>query len=149
MNDIVVRNAGPDDLEVIVPMWQGLFPEKDETTTREEIEKELLEPVGNAFLLAEDGGAAKGFLHVGLRHDYVAGCTTSPVGYIEAWFVVEEARRKRIGAELVGAAENWARAKGCTEMGSDCLLDNEVSFAAHTAIGYGEVERVIEFAKTL
>jgi len=148
MNEIAFRKAGPEDLAVIVPMWQGLFPEYDEMTTREEIELELLDPDG-AVLLAEDDSAAKGFLHVVLRHDYVGGCKTSPVGYIEAWFVVEEARRKRIGAMLVEAAENWARAKGCTEMGSDCLLDNDVSFAAHTAIGYREVQRVIEFAKTL
>ena len=34
-------------------------------------------------------------------------------------------------------------------MASDCLLDNEVSRAAHVALGYAEVERLIHFAKRL
>ena len=150
MSEIAVRKASLEDLAVVLPMWRRLFPEDGEATARQEIEDALRDPTDNAVLVAEDSlGAATGFLHVGLRHGYVAGCTTSPVGYIEAWFVVEKARRKHIGATLVEAAENWARTKDCTEMGSDCLLDNDVSFDAHIAIGYREVERIIEFAKML
>jgi aminoglycoside 6'-N-acetyltransferase I len=150
MTDILIRKASPECLEVVVPMWRGLFPNDDEATARREIEQVLLDPTNSAVFLAQErSGTAAGFLHVGLRREYVAGCTTSPVGYLEAWFVNEEARRKRIGAMLVRAGENWAREKGCTEMGSDCELDNDVSLSAHIAIGYQEVNRVIEFRKTL
>jgi hypothetical protein len=34
-------------------------------------------------------------------------------------------------------------------MASDCLLDNDVSFAAHTAIGYEETERLIHFKRRI
>jgi aminoglycoside 6'-N-acetyltransferase I len=49
----------------------------------------------------------------------------------------------------VRGAEQWARGRGCTEMSSDCLLDNEVSLAAHLSLGFREVERVIQFHKRL
>jgi aminoglycoside 6'-N-acetyltransferase I len=71
------------------------------------------------------------------------------VGYIEAWFVYGDYRRTGVAAELVKAAENWAREKGCTEMGSDTWLDNEVSIKAHHKLGYYEVERLVHFAKQL
>lgn len=47
------------------------------------------------------------------------------------------------------AAEAWARSRGYAEMASDCLLENEVSFEAHTALGYMEAERLIHFRKSL
>jgi aminoglycoside 6'-N-acetyltransferase I len=34
-------------------------------------------------------------------------------------------------------------------MASDCEIDNAVSFRAHTALGYEEVERIICFRKAL
>jgi len=150
MTAVTVRTATSEDLEVIVPMWRSLFPEDDESTARKEIAGELASPEAGAVLIAEDAaGAALGFAHVGLRHDYVPGCTTSPVGYLEAWFVLEQERRKHVGGQLVEAAEAWARVQGCTQLGSDCLLDNDVSFAAHSSLGFEEVERLIAFRKSL
>lgn len=107
-----------------------------------------MNPRRNAIFVARSETTAIGFTHVGLRV-YADGCETSPVGYIEAWYVEEEYRRTGAGAGLIAAAENWARELGCTEMGSDCLLDNDVSLAAHTAIGYTESERLIAFRKDL
>jgi aminoglycoside 6'-N-acetyltransferase I len=49
----------------------------------------------------------------------------------------------------VAAAEDWARGQGCTEFASDTLLDNDVSSAAHRALGFEEVECIRCFRKTL
>jgi aminoglycoside 6'-N-acetyltransferase I len=96
-----------------------------------------------------EGGKIVGFLEASIRTDYVEGCETDWVGYIEGWFVEADYRRQNVGRKLVEFAENWARSKGCTEMASDCLLDNDVSLAAHLAIGYDEIERTIHFKKNL
>ncbi len=87
-------------------------------------------------------------MEVSLRN-YAEGCDTSPVGYVEGWYVDPDLRRGGVGALLVQAAEAWALEQGCTEMGSDCYLENEVSRLAHTALGYQEVERLIHFEKRL
>lgn len=88
------------------------------------------------------------FLEASIR-PYADGCDTRNVGYIEGWYVDADMRRQGLGAELVSAAEAWAIEQGCREMASDCLLDNEISFRAHLALGYQETERLIHFKKRL
>lgn len=100
------------------------------------------------FVLDREDGALAGFVEVGAR-PYADGCDTSPVGYIEAWFVDPDVRRRGHGRALLAAAESWARERGYREMASDALLDNTVSHAAHRRAGYEEVDRVVQFRKSL
>jgi aminoglycoside 6'-N-acetyltransferase I len=100
------------------------------------------------FVAERPAGGLGGFVEVGLRK-YADGCDSSPVGYLEGWYVDPELRQQGVGAALVRAGEEWARAQGRTEMASDCLLDNEVSLHAHLALGYAEAERLIHFKKRL
>jgi aminoglycoside 6'-N-acetyltransferase I len=100
-------------------------------------------------LVAVDGfGALIGFAELSIRR-YAEGCVTDRVAYLEGWFVEEQHRRHGVGAALVAAAEAWARKQGCTEFGSDALLENEISAAAHKALGFEEVERIRCFKKNL
>lgn len=80
---------------------------------------------------------------------YADGCATSPVGYIEAWYVDPDVRRSGFGRALLAAAETWARDRGYHAMASDALLDNEISHAAHRRAGCEEVDRVVQFRKDL
>jgi aminoglycoside 6'-N-acetyltransferase I len=100
------------------------------------------------FVAEEESGALVGMLELSLR-PYADGCARSPVPFIEAWYVAEDARRGGIGGALVKAAEEWAVAHGHTEMASDALLDNHVSHRAHASLGFDEVERAIRFRKSL
>ena len=43
---------------------------------------------------------------------YGEGCETSPVGYIEGWYVDPDLRQKGLGGLLFQAAEDWARSEG-------------------------------------
>lgn len=81
--------------------------------------------------------------------EWAHGCTTSPVGYVGSWYVDPDVRRTGIGRHLVTAAERWARQKGCSEIGSDGDLDNEIGRQAHESLGYREFLRHIHFAKRL
>ena len=99
----------------------------------------------------EDGPAGTrvaGFAEVS-RRAYAEGCETSPVGFLEGWYVVPERRREGIGRALVAAAEGWAHALGCREFASDALAENSVSAAAHRALGFEEVEVIRCFRKGL
>ena len=100
------------------------------------------------FLAERDNGSVAGFVEAGSR-PYADGCDTSPVGYVEAWYVDPDVRRKGYGRALLNAAEDWARREGYTEMASDALLDNDASHAAHHAAGYEEVGRVVQFRKNI
>jgi aminoglycoside 6'-N-acetyltransferase I len=100
------------------------------------------------FVAERADGSVAGFVEVGAR-PYADGCDTSPVGYIEAWYVDPDVRRQGVGRALLAAAEAWARGRGYLEMASDAQLDNTVSHAAHRRAGYAEVDRVVQFRKPL
>ena len=105
--------------------------------------------VGVAVLVADRGdGTLAGFVEIGSRN-YAEGCESTPVAYIEGWYVDPEVRLEGLGRRLIQAAEAWAVAHGFTEMASDTELHNDVSLKAHTALGYTEVERQICFKKRL
>jgi aminoglycoside 6'-N-acetyltransferase I len=78
-----------------------------------------------AVLIAERAGGAglAGFAEVGAR-PIADGCETSPVAYLEGWYVDPDVRRQGIGTALIRAAEAWARDCGYREFASDALLDN-------------------------
>jgi aminoglycoside 6'-N-acetyltransferase I len=103
---------------------------------------------GVTFVVERTGGGLCGFIEVSLR-DYAEGCMTSPVAYIEGWYVDAESRRRTLGTRLVQAAEAWARNQGLKEIASDTQMDNTVSIQAHKALGYEEVERLVCFRKAL
>ena len=84
-----------------------------------------------------------------LRHDYVEGCETSPVGYLEGISVHETFRHQGIARKLVSECEQWAKEKGCKEFASDCELTNTASLNFHLSIGFREENRIICFKKVL
>jgi aminoglycoside 6'-N-acetyltransferase I len=96
----------------------------------------------------DDSGKPVGFAELSIRN-YAEDCVTDRVAYLEGWFVVPEARRRGFGRALVAAAEDWARARGCTEFASDALLENEPSAAAHRALGFVETAQIRCFRKEL
>ena len=105
--------------------------------------------VGVAVFVADRGnGALAGFVEIGSR-TYAEGCTSTPVAFLEGWYVDPDVRHKGLGRRLVWAAESWALEHGYSEMASDTELENALSVKAHAALGYEEVERQICFRKRL
>lgn len=96
----------------------------------------------------ENGAGLCGFIEVGER-EFADGCTTSPVGYIEGWWVDPDSRARGVGRALMRAAEAWCRARGITELGSDAEIDNDGSLRAHDACGFEEVTRAVLLRKAL
>jgi aminoglycoside 6'-N-acetyltransferase I len=129
-------------------MARALLPEEAPEDYEAEI-RALAERDDAAVLVAErPDGSVCGYVEVGSRA-YADGCATTPVGYIEAWYVDPDVRRTGYGRALLTAAESWARSRGYSEMASDALIDNTVSYEAHIRSGYSEVERIVQFRKPL
>ena len=70
------------------------------------------------FVVERPGGGLCGFIEVSLRN-YAEGCQTSPVPYIEGWYVDEDVRHSGLGSRLIQTAEKWARSKGFSEIASE------------------------------
>jgi aminoglycoside 6'-N-acetyltransferase I len=154
MSLIRVRPANPGDLKVVGKMRHALWPE----SPVEHHERELVPILAGkspgimplVYFVAEDAaGMVVGLVEVGLRST-ADGCDWArAVGYVEGWYVAESHRRRGVGAQLIAAAENWAREQGCTEMASDTQIDNVTSQEAHLRLGYEIAERSVLFRKSL
>jgi aminoglycoside 6'-N-acetyltransferase I len=147
-----VRAVKPEDAGAWLQLRHALWPEGSEAEHREEIDLFFAGEFPRdpwAVLLAEDGdGLPIGLAELSLR-SYAEGCRTSPVAYLEGWFVVPEARGQCVGRALIATAESWARSMGCSELASDTSPDDDVSAAAHRASGFVDAGTVRCFRKEL
>ena len=148
MTDIIIRRATYADKSEWLRMRLSLWPDGTAESFSKDMDGLLADPLMPVFVVARPGGSLGGFLEAGTRK-YVEGSESSPVGYIEGWYVDEDLRGQGVGKALVKASEDWARLQGLTEMGSDTWLENDVSIQAHLKMGYEEAERLVHFVKKL
>lgn len=142
-----IRQGTTGDAAQWAPLRQALWPDEDAALLAAEIEDMLAS--GAVAFLAFNQGVAIAFAEAALRHDYVNGTESSPVGFLEGWYVAPHWRGKGVGRALLAAVEKWVGDQGCREFASDALLDNTASLAAHVACGFEETERVVYFRKRL
>lgn len=144
----MIEKAAVKDAPVIAQMAAKMW----NSHTVEELAKDFAGIIGQEesviFWLSIDNRAV-GFAQCHLRHDYVEGTDSSPVGYLEGIFVEQEFRHKGYAKDLLAKCEEWAKNKGCVEFASDCELDNAASLAFHLNMGFSEANRIICFTKRL
>ena len=145
-----IRPVTPADAAEWLRMREALWPD-GKADHQPEIERyfqgQLREPL-EVLLAIDDRGQAVGFAELSIR-TYAEDCVTDHIAYLEGWYVDPRARRQGVGRALVVGAEEWARGQGCTEFASDALLDNDVSAAAHQALGFEETVQLRCFRKAL
>jgi aminoglycoside 6'-N-acetyltransferase I len=127
-------------------LWPEGSPAEHQSEITEYFEGRLRMPL--EVLLATNDAGVVGFVELSIR-PYAEDCVTDRVAYLEGWYVAPDARRQGVGRALVTAAERWAAAQGCTEFASDALVDNDISAAAHRALGFAETVQIRCFRKSL
>jgi len=134
-----------DWAEMRLALWpHGARPELE----REAAALLVKKPAAAAFLLRDDATTI-GFAEATVRVDYVNGCSTSPVGFLEGIYVRPDWRRRGAARLLCRAVEAWAGEQGCRELASDTEIDNQTSQAMHETLGFTESERVVCYVKRI
>ncbi|GJM19791.1 MAG: cryptic aminoglycoside N-acetyltransferase AAC(6')-Iy/Iaa [Phycisphaeraceae bacterium] len=138
--------------EAWVRMRRELFQGEDESLLREE-ERQIdasgtlkSQPFERFLAFADD--VPVGFAEATIRSS-AEDCMTSPVVYLEAWFVDNPDRGSGLGRSLVEAVAAWGREHGCSEMGSDARVENSASVAAHLALGFEDAGVIRCFRRTI
>ena len=149
----MIRLIGPEDRDEWLRMRTALWPTDPDLAAQCDEIYAGASMVKCVFVHEREDGRAGipalgGFIEIGER-GYAEGCETSPVAFMEGWYVDGDLRSQGVGRALVKAAEKWARRKGYQEMGSDLTLGNDISLNAHLALGFREVERLVALAKRL
>jgi len=146
-----IRPALLSDIAALGALRLALWPDYD-LAELESLAEGVLSGSGRdgaIFVACASSGALVGFSEGALRTDYVNGCETSPMAFLEGLYVAPGYRRQGLARALVEAVEAWGRNRGCAELGSDVLLDNIDSQRMHGAVGFEETERVVYFKKRL
>jgi aminoglycoside 6'-N-acetyltransferase I len=156
-----VRPVRHDELSAWVELRQALWPDQTLESLEADATRWLASraagptPPGTmpegVFVATSDAPDAPGLIGFAeaSRRLYAEGCSTSPVGFLEGWYVLPSHRRLGVGRLLLQACEAWARDLGCTEFASDALADNTISRDAHLRLGFAEVEVIRCFRKDL
>jgi len=144
----MIRQAEMSDLNTLTRLATLLWPDHSFEDLKREIEV-LLSNQNAAFFLAFDQNLAVGFAQCQLRHDYVEGTHSSPVGYLDGVFVIESYRKQGVATRLLERCEQWACEAGCLEFASDCEITNSDSYSFHMKFGFQEANRIICFKKNL
>lgn len=148
-----IRLVGPTDCAEWLRLLDGLHSESPEADHLPSIDAYLSggsigELIPSAVFVADrQNGRLGGFLELSVRN-YAEGCT-GDTPYVESWYVDKDLRSRGVGRALMEAAEGWARDQGFLELASDAQLDNSLSHAAHQALGFEMVERIVVFRKPL
>ena len=146
-----VRPVVRADAAAWLRMRNALWPEYEGNWHASEIEEFLAGrskmPLG-VLIAVDESDQPVGFVELFIR-PYAEGCETDRVAYLEGWYVEPGCRRQGVGRALIEASGQWGREQGCTEFGSDALIDNDVSAAAHAALGFVETVQIRCFKKNL
>ncbi|MDE5575946.1 MAG: GNAT family N-acetyltransferase [Oscillospiraceae bacterium] len=144
----MIRKASKNDTMTIANLAVLLWNDASVEDLAVEF-SELLSKDNAQIFLKYENDIPVGFAQCQLRSDYVEGTETTPVGYLEGIFVLENYRNKGYAKELLNECERWAKDKGCKEFASDCEIDNDNSFKFHMAMNFTEANRIICFTKKL
>ena len=144
----MIRKASKSDIKIIANLAVLMWNDNSVDELADEFSEILSKDDAQIFLKYEDD-IPVGFAQCQLRHDYVEGTETTPVGYLEGIFIMESYRNRGYAKELLNKCEMWAKDKGCKEFASDCEISNDVSFLFHKALNFTEANRIICFTKKL
>jgi aminoglycoside 6'-N-acetyltransferase I len=88
-----ICEAGPENIPALVKMALDLWPENTAVDLTRSFLESLSSKQERNFLYRIDDVYA-GFIMVSIRQDYVEGCSSKPVGYIEGIYVEPTYRKK-------------------------------------------------------
>jgi Acetyltransferases len=144
----MIKLADNSDCAILAELAAKLWSGHSEMELEQEFVELTSDPEAACFI-KYIGEKPVGFAQCQLRRDYVEGTSTSPVGYLEGIFILDEYRHQGYAKELLSCCEKWAWEKNCTEFASDCEIYNDVSLHFHLAMGFEEAGRIICFKKAL
>ena len=150
MSGAAIRLVTPADRDAWLRMRVALWPEgaADLPAETDAHFAGAAYQLGAVFVAEREDGRLAGFAEAGVR-PFADACDEAPCTYLEGLYVDEDLRRTGVARALVAAVEDWARAKGYHELGSDYEIENDASAGWHAAHGFEVVERLVVVRKRL
>jgi GNAT superfamily N-acetyltransferase len=142
-NELIIRNASDDDAEVLnVLLIQLGYPQDGAFVIRKL--RECSDQVFARVFVAEESGNVLGFLsfdsHTAFHRD-------GRIGTITALCILESARSRGIGRQLIEHAESFVKENGCVRMAVASGIERDDTHVFYRNLGY--MEKTKRFIKEL
>lgn len=143
-----VREATQRDMEALIGLlyesdvlhWDALpdhFDDPGEPARREDFVNHLLNEENGVILVAELGGVVVGLIQLAFFDNRSGPFRRKhPHAHIGDVVVTSEQRRTGIGRLLMGAAHDWAKARGANEIDLNVWDVNRDATAFYESLGY-------------
>jgi aminoglycoside 6'-N-acetyltransferase I len=121
---INICKAKIEDSKMVAELFHNMWSGSDII----DLQTELLAKITNnesEIFIAYNDNIAVGVAQCGLRKDYVEGTGSTPVGYLEGIYVIEEFHNKGVATMLCKECEAWALTIGCKEFGKYERIQNK------------------------
>lgn len=150
---ISIHPYSESTLHAWLTMRAALFNEEDPALLDEEVRQiardgTLKSQPFQCLLAFDEHEQPVGFIEMTIRSS-AEECMSSPVLYIEGWFVDPVHQGKGVGRALMDAACVWGRGHGCREAASDARPDNTGSINAHHALGFKDAGVIHCFRRSI
>ena len=141
---IVFRPARPADAERLVGLVEELGCPTPLVGVEMRLARLLARP-DQAVFVAEEGGELLGWIHV---QEFLS-LASDPAGLVTGLVVDPAARRRGLGRGLIGAAEDWSRARGLTSSRLRARVARKEAHAFYQRLGYTLAKKQLQFRKPL
>lgn len=145
---ITLRKMESADRDGWIRLRKAFWPDCPESRHELEMDQILCND-GMVFMAESSSQGLVGFAEISLRRDHVEGSNTTPIPYLEGWYVDPVFRGQGIGKELMRSVEGFALQAGFTELASDTEIINVKSIEIHTHLGFKETGRTVHFIKSI
>lgn len=142
--EVTIRPARPSDTDFLAELCDQLGYPSSAQAVRIRLEA-LNRDRANVVYVAEMDGAPVGWVQVVARLSLLLDAWAE----VEGLIVDECCRGYSAGQRLMDAAENWARAQGCTEMRVRSNVVRERAHHFYEQLGYQKLKSQAVFAKAL
>lgn len=123
-----IRPFQEADRAAVLALWQACGLTRPWNPPEGDLDRAVQSP-SSAVLVAEEDGLLQGSVMVG---------DDGHRGWVYYLSVQPELRKSGLGQKLMGAAEDWLRARGCRKIELMVRNSNDGVIGFYDAIGYGQ-----------
>ncbi len=142
-----IREMTETDRSTWARMYREIYPDDHIDGLNAEISR-ILRSSDRWGFCVQEGVQTLGFAEVSIR-PFANGCRSHPVPFLEAIWCDPRYRKAGVARALLDYVEDFVKAHGYSEIGSDVLQENSQGLEVHERFGFEATETVTYFRKSL
>jgi ribosomal protein S18 acetylase RimI-like enzyme len=145
-----IRHANASDIDLVAPLldayrqFYGQAPDLARASAF--LRERFAHHESIVFVAVDAGGAACGFTQL---YPLFSTVRTTRTYLLNDLFVAPTARRRRVGAKLLAAAADFARAKGASALSLQTAVNNASAQALYASLGWKRDDAFCEYTLSL